>query len=71
MDDPREFLKKKLGEEGFADFEKGLRLAAEAKGEAPAAADVEGQSPSCYTPCASYCAGNSFLSAGAYSRFSF
>lgn len=68
VDDPREFLKEKLGEEGLAKFEEGARLAAEAKGETP---DVQGQSPSCPPQCRSYCDSNSFLQTGAYQRFSF
>ncbi|HUT37230.1 MAG TPA: hypothetical protein VNE39_27360 [Planctomycetota bacterium] len=71
FEDPRAFLKKKLGEEGFAKFQEGARLAAEGKGEKAPKAAVEGQSASCYAPCASYCDSNSFLSAGAYGRCSF
>ena len=71
FEDPQAFLKKKLGEEGFAKFVEGMRLAAKGKGEKAPKADVEGQSASCYDPCASYCDSNSFLSAGAYGRFSF
>jgi hypothetical protein len=65
------FLKKKLGPAGFKKFQEGMRLAAQGKGEKPPKSEVEGQSPSCYAPCASYCDSNSFLSAGAYGRFSF
>jgi len=71
FENPQAFLKKKLGVKGFAKFQEGLRLAAEGKGEKPPKAAVEGQSASCYAPCASYCDSNSFLSSGAYSRFSF
>ena len=71
FEDPKAFLKKKLGEEGFAKFQEGSRLAAKGKGEKAPKAEVEGQSASCYASCASYCDSNSFLSAGAYSRFSF
>ncbi|HPD14486.1 MAG TPA: hypothetical protein PLE19_06025 [Planctomycetota bacterium] len=71
FEDPRTFLKKKLGPVGFKKFQEGMRLAAEGKGEKKPKADVEGQSASCYSSCASYCDSNSFLSSGAYSRFSF
>jgi len=64
LGDPREFLKEKLGEEGFAKFEEGARLAAEGTGQT---ADVEGQS-SCIATCMSYCDANSFLQAGAFGR---
>jgi hypothetical protein len=69
MDDPREILKELLGEAGLAEFEEGIRKAAKAKGEKPAA-DVEGQS-SCLASCRSYCGSSRFLATGSYSRFSF
>ena len=71
LGDVREFLKKKLGEEGFAKFQEGIRLAAKARREKGAGAEVEGQSPSCPAHCASYCDANSFLQSGSYSSFSF
>ncbi len=64
------FLKKKLGPAGFKKFQEGMRLAAAGKSEKAPKADVAGQS-SCFGSCASYCDSNSFLSAGAYGRFSF
>ncbi len=71
FEEPTAFLKKKLGPAGFAKFQEGVRLAAQGKGEKAPKAAVEGQSPSCPPSCASYCDSNSFLSSGAYSRFSF
>ena len=53
--DPREWLRKKLGEADYAEFEKGLIAGAKAAAKKPkdAAAEVEGQAP-----CAGYCWSN-------------
>jgi len=69
--DPRAFLKEKLGAAGLAKFEEGMRIAAKAKaeGKGKAAGAVEGQS--CFGSCASYCGSSRFLSAGSYETFSF
>ena len=70
LGDPREWLKKKLGEADYAQFEKGMRLGAAeaAKGKPKGkAAEVEGQAP-CAGYCWSYC-GDFALQAGYWSSW--
>jgi len=61
MEDPREWLKKKLGAANFAKFEEGMRnVAAAKKGKK---ADVQGQR---YCDCQSACYWNTGMASGAY-----
>ncbi|HUT37229.1 MAG TPA: hypothetical protein VNE39_27355 [Planctomycetota bacterium] len=65
-ENPRAFLRSKLGAAGFAKFEEGMRLAARDRRQKTPKADVEGQTPICDATCSSRCQGNNFLSAGSY-----
>ena len=56
LGDPREWLKEKLGEADYAEFERGMHDAAKGAAEGKPAgqpAEVEGQAP-----CSAYCLSN-------------
>ena len=66
LGDPREWLREKLGEADYADFEKGMRGAAKDAAEGKPAgqpAEVEGQAP-CTAHCWSNCGASFAVQSG-------